>query len=196
MVGLPSETDEDLDELIGLARRLRAQVVSAAGAKGHLGRVTVSLNAFVPKPWTPFQWQPMAPLAQIKARMARVQKELKPLANLKVTCDVPKHAQVQAALARGDRRLGPFIAALAGGLEPKRAFAQAGLEADFYASRRREYDELLPWDFIDHGISRAYLWQEAQRALEGKESPACAPATCRRCGVCGQGAPAANDGSV
>ncbi len=196
MVGLPSEQDEDVAELIGLARRLRQQVVSAAGSRGHLGQVTVSLNAFVPKPWTPFQWEPMAPLPQIKARMARVQKELKPLANLKVTCDVPKYAQMQAALARGDRRLGPVIAGLAQGMEPKAAFSQAGLNPDFYAGRRRELAELLPWDFIDHGISRAYLWQEAQRALAGKESPACAPATCRRCGVCGQGAPAGNGGSV
>lgn len=186
MVGLPSETDEDVNELIGLARRLRQQVVSAASARGHLGQVTVSLNGFVPKPWTPFQWEPMAPLTLIKARMARVQKELKPLANLKVTCDVPKHAQVQAALARGDRRLGPLIAGLAHGLDPRRAFAQAGLEPDFYAARRREHSELLPWDFIDHGISRDYLWQEARRALAGQQSPACAPATCRRCGVCGQ----------
>ncbi|MBI5524307.1 MAG: radical SAM protein [Desulfarculus sp.] len=184
MVGLPSETGEDVAELIGLARRLRQQVVSAAGQRGHLGRVTLSLNAFVPKPWTPFQWQPMAPLKLLKERMARVRKELKPLANLKVICDLPKHAQVQAAIARGDRRLGPAIAGLSQGLGPQAALARAGVAADFYILRQRPYEELLPWDFLDHGISRAYLWQEARAALEGQQSPACAPATCRRCGAC------------
>ena len=186
MVGLPGETEDDVDDLIALARRLRQQVVSASRPRGHLGRVTVSLNAFVPKPWTPFQWEPMAPLKLVKARMERVKQGLGRLANLKVVSDVPKHAQVQAALARGDRRLGPLIAALARGGSAPAVWRELGLSPDFHAGRRRGRDELLPWDFVDHGIDKDYLWQEAERARRELASPDCAPETCRRCGVCGQ----------
>lgn len=184
MLGLPSETEDDVAELIGLAGRLRQQVVSFSRAKGRLGRVTVSLNAFVPKPWTPFQWEPMAPLKLIKARLDRVQKALAGVANLKVIHDVPKYARLQAVLARGDRRLTPLLEALAGGAPLERAYAQAGVDPDFYALRRRAKEELLPWAFVDHGIQPEYLWAEAERARRMALSPPCEPATCRRCGVC------------
>ncbi len=184
MVGLPSETDEDVAELIDLVKLLRQQVVSFAKAKGRLGQVTVSLNAFVPKPWTPFQWEPMAPLKLIKERMAQVITRLSRLANLKVTTDVPKYARLQAAISRGDRRLAPLITTLARDPQPQRAEAALGLDLDFYAVRRRRRDELLPWAFVDHGISSEYLWTEAQRALKEKESPPCDIAKCKRCGVC------------
>lgn len=184
MVGLPTETDEDVTELIDLVKLLRQQVVSFAKAKGRLGQVTVSLNAFVPKPWTPFQWEPMAPLKLIKDRMAQIKTRLSRLANLKVTTDVPKYARLQAAISRGDRRLAPLITTLARDPQPKRAEATLDLDLDFYATRRRGRDELLPWALVDHGISNEYLWAEAQRALEEKESPPCDIAKCKRCGVC------------
>jgi radical SAM superfamily enzyme YgiQ (UPF0313 family) len=184
MVGLPTETDEDVAELVDLVKLLRQQVVSFAKAKGRLGQVTVSLNAFVPKPWTPFQWEPMAPLKLIKERMSQIKTRLKRLANLKVTTDVPKYARLQAALSRGDRRLGPLIATLARDPQPQRAEAALDIDLDFYAARRRSRDELLPWDFIDHGISKEYLWTEAQRAMNEKESPPCDVEKCKRCGVC------------
>ncbi len=184
MVGLPGETDADIDQLIELARSLRQQVVSFSRAKGHLGRVTVSLNAFVPKPFTPFQWEPMAPLKLISGRVKRIQKALAGAANLKVISDVPKYARLQAVLARGDRRLTPLLELLAQGVAAERAYGEAGVDPDFYASRRREPAELLPWDFIDHGISRDYLWAEAQRAGRAAQSPPCSTDTCRRCGAC------------
>lgn len=184
MVGLPTETDQDVAELIDLVKLLRQQVVSFAKAKGRLGQVTVSLSAFVPKPWTPFQWEPMAPLKLIKERMSRIKTRLKRLANLKVTTDVPKYARLQAAISRGDRRLAPLIATLARDPQPQRAEAVLGLDLDFYAARRRGRDELLPWAFVDHGISNEYLWVEAQRALKAKESPPCDTEKCKRCGVC------------
>jgi len=184
MVGLPGEEDTDIDQMIDLVRALRQQMVSFSRAKGHLGRVTVSLNAFVPKPFTPFQWEPMAPLKLIKARVKRVQKALAGAANLKVISDVPKYGRLQAVLARGDRRLTPLLELLAQGQAPERAYTEAGIDPEFYAHRRREREELLPWDFIDHGISRDYLWGEAQRAQAEKQSPDCQPDTCRRCGAC------------
>lgn len=185
MLGLPGEEDQDLEQTIGLIKRLRQQVVSLSRSRGRLGLVTVSLNAFVPKPWTPFQWEAMAPEKILKARMKRLQKALAPLANLKVVTDVPKYAILQAALARGDRRLTRLLMALARDPAPQRAWKQTGLSLDFYALRRRERGELLPWDFVDHRISTAYLWAEAERARAAKESAPCDVAKCRRCGVCG-----------
>jgi hypothetical protein len=126
----------------------------------------------------------MAPLKLIKARVKRIQKALAGAANLKVISDVPKYARLQAVLARGDRRLTPLLELLARGHTPERAYAEAGVDPEFYAHRRRERGELLPWDFIDHGISRDYLWTEAQRAGRQAQSPPCQPDTCRRCGAC------------
>lgn len=73
---------------------------------------------------------------------------------------------------------------MAQGLPAERAYGEAGVDPEFFAHRRREKDELLPWDFIDHGISRDYLWNEAERSRTQKQSPVCAPDTCRRCGAC------------
>ena len=186
MVGLPGEDGEDIGELISLVRRMRQQVVSHSRAKRRLGRVTISLNAFVPKPFTPFQWEPMAPLKLIDARMNRIKKELGRVANLKVIHDVPKYAQLQAVFSRGDRRLAPLIESLARGARPNRAYQETGLSPEFYAHRRRELNELLPWSHVDHGLSVQYLFDELQRSREAKLSPACNPGKCQRCQACGQ----------
>jgi radical SAM superfamily enzyme YgiQ (UPF0313 family) len=186
MVGLPDETEDDVEELIALVHRLRQQVVSHSRAKRRLGRVTVSLNAFIPKPFTPFQWEPMAPIKVIKSRMERVKKALNKVANLKVIHDVPKYAQLQAVLSRGDRRLTPLIAALASGLSPKRAYKETGIDPEFYAHRRRRYDEYLPWSLVDHRLSVEYLKSQAQRAHNQKTTPPCNPGKCSLCGACEQ----------
>jgi radical SAM superfamily enzyme YgiQ (UPF0313 family) len=184
MVGLPGETEADVDELIELVGRVRSQVVSFSRAQGRLGRVTASLSAFVPKPWTPFQWEAMAPLKLIAGRMKRIKKALAGAANLKVTSDVPKFARLQAVLARGDRRLTPLLELLARGESPERAYAEAGVDPEFYAQRQREREEPFPWEIVDHNLSRDYLWAEAERARREAQSPACQPDTCRRCGAC------------
>jgi radical SAM superfamily enzyme YgiQ (UPF0313 family) len=143
------------------------------------------MAAFVPKPFTPFQWEPMAGLKLIKARLARVRKALSPLANLKVSAETPKYAQLQAVIARGDRRVWALVAALARGESLPGAYAVAGVDPEFYAQRARAREEFLPWSMVDHAIDPDHLWGERQRAFLAKESPECAPATCRRCGVCG-----------
>lgn len=186
MVGLPGESGADIDEIVALARRVRQQVVSLSRPRGRLGRLTLSLSPFVPKPLTPFQWEPMAPLSVIKRRLKLIKKELDPLPNLKVSSEVPKYSLLQAVLSRGDRRLALLIESLARGLSPERAYEEAGVRPEFYAERRRERDELLPWSIVDHGIDEGYLWSEALRAARGKPSPACETETCRRCGVCGE----------
>jgi len=138
----------------------------------------------VPKPWTPFQWEAMAPLKLITGRMKRIKKALAGAANLKVTSDVPKFARLQAVLARGDRRLTPLLELLARGESPERAYAEAGVDPGFYAQRQRQREEPFPWEIVDHNLSRDYLWAEAARARREAQSPVCQPDTCRRCGAC------------
>jgi hypothetical protein len=106
-----------------------------------------------------------------------------------VHADVPRWAYVQALLSRGDRRVGQLLAAAHQnkGNWPQ-TLKTASVNSDFFVCRNREPDELLPWDFIDHGIDKQFLWRENQRALQAKTSPPCPmdPQQCKICGVCGK----------
>ncbi|MCB2185707.1 MAG: radical SAM protein [Deltaproteobacteria bacterium] len=184
MVGLPGETREDVAAIGELVKAVRQQVVSLAREKGHLGLITVSLAAFVPKPWTPFQWEAMASLKEIKARLAQVQADLATTANVKVNHEVPKYAVLQGVISRGDRRLAPLLGALGRGAKLPAAYGATGVDPVFYAQRARPREELLPWSVVDPGIRPDYLWAEAERARQALSSPPCDPEHCRRCGVC------------
>ena len=122
-------------------------------------------------------------MAELKKRLKLVAREFHGVKTVRVHTDLPKWASVQALLARGDRRVADILAAanLRGW---SRALTENPINPDFFTLRERRADELFPWDFIDHGISKKYLWEEYQRALEGKETPPCRPEVCSRCGVC------------
>jgi radical SAM family uncharacterized protein len=184
MVGLPTERDEDIEEIIALASRAREEMLTAARGKGRIGTLTLSVNCFIPKPWTPFQWEPMLPADKLKSKIQHITKALKG-PNTAVTHDVPKYAVLQAALARGDRRLSKVILrASENGGDWKAAFAQEGLDMEVYASRERSVQEKFPWDFLDTGIKKDYLLQERERARQACHTPRCVPGKCRTCGVC------------
>lgn len=185
MVGLPTETDADVDAISELAIKAHEVQLEAARAKGRLGTLTLSVNCFVPKPWTPFQWEAMEPVETLNTKMREIKKSLKGVPNVNVIHDVPKWAYLQAALARGDRRLaGVIVRASENGGNFKRAFSEEGLDMEFYAGRTRGEDELFPWDFIDIGVKKAYLLKERDRAAQAKSSPACNVKSCKTCGVC------------
>ena len=185
MVGLPTETETDIDGIVSLSQAARDEMVASAKAKGRLGRMTLSVNCFIPKPWTPFQWEAMEPADSLNGKLRRIKKALKGLPNLSVIHDTPKRAWLQAALSRGDRRLAPVIAAASeNDGDWKAAFAASGLDMEFYAGRLRGKDELFPWDFLDTRIEKKYLMKEHARALEGKHTPPCKVGKCRTCGVC------------
>jgi radical SAM superfamily enzyme YgiQ (UPF0313 family) len=183
MVGLPTETADDVAEIPRLAKFLEHSVIKASLGKKHLGLITLSLSSFVPKPFTPFQWTPFLAVAELKKRLKLVAREFHGVKNVRVHTDLPKWAYVQALLARGDRRVADILLT-AHEQGWTRAFRESPINPDFFTLRERRADELFPWDFIDHGISKAYLWEEYQRALEGKETPPCRPEVCSRCGVC------------
>ncbi|MGB8990515.1 MAG: radical SAM protein [Desulfobaccales bacterium] len=183
MVGLPTETVDDVTEIPRLVKYLEHAVVKASQGKKHLGLITLSLSSFVPKPFTPFQWVPFMDVPELKKRLKLVAREFHGRRTVRVHTDLPKWAYVQALLARGDRRVGDIlVAAQARGWN--RALTENPLNPDFFTRRERRPDELFPWDFIDHGLKKDYLWEEYQRALEGRETPPCRPAVCSRCGVC------------
>jgi radical SAM superfamily enzyme YgiQ (UPF0313 family) len=185
MVGLPTETIDDVDAIVELAKKAREAQLAAARKKGRMGRLTLSVNCFIPKPWTPMQWAPMKPVDSLLSKIRRIEKALKGTPNMGVIHDVPKWAYLQAALARGDRRLSAVILKAAeNDGDWKAAFKDEGLSMEFYAGRVREKDELLPWDFIDTGIEKDYLWQEKDRAGRACHTPPCKVGKCKLCGVC------------
>jgi hypothetical protein len=136
----------------------------------------VGLNQFIPKPATPFQWHPLEEAAIVKRRIRRVTDGLRGEKAIRVTHDLPKWNYVQALLSLGDRSVGQFLLAVhrLGGNWPQ-AFREVNINPDFYVRRYKGIEEMLPWDFIDHGLDKAFLAAEYQRALSegslGEEKP-------------------------
>lgn len=186
MVGLPTETYEDVEEIPRLVKFLSHRVIKESQGKRHLGLITLSLASFVPKPFTPFQWAPFTEVAELKKRLKLVRQKLQGLKEVRVHADLPKWAYIQALIARGDRRVGQLMLA-AHQSNWAQAFRASPVNPDFFTLRERKPDELFPWDFIDHGLHKKYLWEEYQKALAEEETPPCQPEVCERCGVCGEG---------
>jgi radical SAM family uncharacterized protein len=185
IIGLPTETMEDIESIIALANRVHEVQLKHARPLGRIGRITLSVNSFVPKPFTPFQWEPMESVESLKEKIRALDKAIKKIGNMNMIHDLPKWEYVQAFLSRGDRKLGRLIAAAhEQGGDWKKASKATGIDTDVYVSRRRGFDEVLPWDFIDIGVRKEYLRNEYERALEGKFTPPCKVGSCKSCGVC------------
>lgn len=186
IIGLPTETQEDIEAIVALAEKVREVQLKHARPLGRIGRITLSVNSFVPKPFTPFQWEPMDAVASLNRKQRFLDKTVKKIGNMNLIHDLPKWEAVQALLSRGDRRTGMLLKAAHEHKGDWKAAARTlGLDLEADAARRRGFDELLPWDFIDIGVRKEYLKNEYQRALEGKFTPPCKVGTCRTCGVCG-----------
>ena len=185
MIGLPTETEEDIEAIIQLVKRVKHEQLVIGRGQKRLGTVTLSVSSFVPKPFTPFQWVPFSDLSILKRRIKKLRRGLGAVANVRVHADVPRWAYTQALLARGDRRLAPLLATVAeeNGNWSK-SLKMVNVNPEFYVSRQREREELFPWDFIDHGVKKDYLWHEYQQALAGATTEPCEPEVCERCGVC------------
>ena len=182
MVGLPFEEDADIDAIIDLTQRLRDYMDS----KGCRGTLTLSVNPFVPKPFTPFQWMPAADKKRMDAVMKRLAQTLSRHKKIILHFESPKEARIQSVLARGDRRLAaPLVrAAMKRGAKDFGAEMRAdGLSEERYLVPAWEEESYLPWDHLDMGFSKHYLWQENDRAQHLLSTPICFDG-CQRCGVC------------
>jgi radical SAM superfamily enzyme YgiQ (UPF0313 family) len=195
MMGLPTEEDEDIAYIVELVRK-----VQSAGrmAPGRAPQLRLSLATFVPKPHTPFQWVAQAAEETLLRRHEILKRGLGKRAKLSYTDT--RLSLLEAAMSRGDRRLSQVIfnawrdgAAFDGWSECfnwplwQKAFAEVGLDPDFYARRERDLHEPLPWAHIDVGMSEDYLKSEYRRALAAELSPYCRTDGCSACGLEGWG---------
>ena len=192
MIGLPSETDDDVLAISALAERIRARLAGGARERRRVGAVTVSLNPFVPKPWTPFQWDPMESIPSLRAKVQLLKRALGRAPNTQLDVESPREAYLQTILSRGDRRIARFIEAVhaAGGdwWRVIRTWQRDGLDdlpsPDAYVHRSYGETERLPWDFIDHRIAKGFLWVERRKALAARQTAPCDTATCHSCAAC------------
>ncbi|MBI4619010.1 MAG: TIGR03960 family B12-binding radical SAM protein [Desulfobacterales bacterium] len=166
LIGLPAETLEDIEEIVHLVKKVKHRILEASKGKKRLGRVTLSINSFVPKPATPFQWHPFDDIKFLNNKLKVIRNALKKESNINVISDLPKWGYVQSLLSRGDRRVGRIIlAAYRFGGDWKKAFRETDINPDFYVYRQRYFEEIFPWDFIDHGMKKEHLFAEYQKAM-------------------------------
>ncbi len=164
IIGLPTETDADLHEMVDLVRNIRERVIAAAREQKRLGEITLSVNPFIPKPFTPFQWCGMEEGAALERKGRFLRQALRPLSNVTLQMESPKDAYLQALLSRGDRRLSSLLVKADELGSWRRAAKALSFDTDLFVHRHIPLDELLPWDFIDSG-GKEPLIREYRRAF-------------------------------
>lgn len=199
MMGLPTESDEDLEGIARLAYKVLTigdEVRRAGGNQGPAPQVTVSVSGFVPKPFTPFQFEPQIRGEELRRRQ-RYLKELMKHKRISYNYHDSQVTFIEAVFAKGDRRLAKVLhhawqkgCKFDGWSEYfdmdwwLEAFQECGLDPEFYAYRSISYDEVLPWDHIHCGVRKSYLVSEHRKALRAEVTPDCRIAHCAVCGVC------------
>ena len=195
MMGLPTETMEDIEAIGDLAQKIVDLYYSMPNKpKGKGVQVSVSLATFVPKPHTPFQWHPQDKLELVREKQHHLVEHLT-TRKVQVSWHESKTSLLEAVLARGDRKLCPVMYELAEmgcNLDAwdehldfskwEKAFADHNLNMAFYANRQREYDEILPWDHMDYGVSKKFLIREMEKALKAETTENCRD-KCAGCGA-------------
>lgn len=206
MIGLPTETRDDVEAIADLTAKIHARFCDKGG---KVGGVTLSVNAFSPKPWTPLQWEPMEEIASLRAKFALLRKRLARFPRVTVDTESPREAYYQTLLSRGDRRASQLLLDIhqnegdwwgviqrwrratrpqATGYRPHEGESLPPIaysfDPDFFVHRRYDAHEILPWDFIDHAVSKQYLWVEWRKALLERQTPPCDVTTCRSCQAC------------
>lgn len=166
MIGLPTETDEDLVAIRDLTLRLRDIMLAHARGRGHVGRIVGSVNPLVPKPGTAYQWLPMESDAVIERKIRRVRALMAGIDNVYFNIKSERHSFYQALLSLGDRRVAPVIeAAERNGGNWRAAAAEADVDAAFFVFRDRSNDSVLPWDIIDGGMKHEFFRTEFHKAM-------------------------------
>ncbi|MBM4338627.1 MAG: radical SAM protein [Deltaproteobacteria bacterium] len=167
LIGLPSETDEEVRAILSLSKRIEHQIISGHAGEKKRWKLILSVNPFVPKPATPFQWVPFEEVGALKRKLKILKNGVRGEKKIEMIHDLPKWAYIQALLSRGDRRVGKVLMAAhrnQGNWE--QALRETSLNPDFFVHRKRDLDELFPWDFIDHGIPKEKLKEEYVEAMK------------------------------
>jgi radical SAM superfamily enzyme YgiQ (UPF0313 family) len=169
MIGIPTETDEDLVAIRDLTLEIREAMMRHARGRGHVGRIVGSVNPLVPKPGTAYQWLPMEAESSIERKLARLRTLMAGIDNVFFSMKSERHSFYQALLSLGDRRVAPAIeAAERNGGNWRAAVAEAGISGDFFVFRDRSADKVLPWDIIDGGMKDTFFRTEAEKAMRAE----------------------------
>ena len=192
MIGLPTETGDDLGELVALVKKLRG----IKGRNRRPGKINVSVATFIPKSHTPFQWASQISLAESRSKIKWVHNRLK-MAGVQFKWQDPEVSYLEGLWARGDRRLSPLLlSAYARGCKFdgwsdqfdfgswQEAWAEVGIDPEFYTTRSRSVNEPLPWDFINNRVSKSFLKREWANACQHKVIEDCRQGFCHQCGAC------------
>lgn len=192
MVGLPTETQADIQGIVDLVKKLR----KIKSPKGRYGKLNVSVATFIPKPHTPFQWATQLPLEESRARIEWLRSKLR-LPGVKFKWQNPEVSFLEGLWARGDRRLSSLLVRAYendcrfDGWSDRfdfatwqRSIAESQVDVSFYTSRQKDFEEPLPWDHIDVRVEKAFLIKEWMNALEGAKTEDCRWHSCQQCGVC------------
>ena len=183
MFGLPYEEKEDLDETINLIKTMRKEFVESSKINKRIGLLTASFGPFVPKAWTPLQWENFEDLTVLRRKADYLTDNLKRLPNLNVNINPLNAAFTEAFFARGSRISNEIlIYSFMNKTGLKNAAADKGYDIKDFIRKFGE-DELLPWDIIDQGVTKKYLLEEYLRGVNFKTTPQCFEG-CKRCGVC------------
>ena len=197
MMGLPTETEEDLEGIVQLAKKV-LEIGREYGTGARYPEVTISVSSFVPKPHTPFQWEGQDSMETLRAKQSYLRERLRQR-GIRFTYPRVEESFLEAVFAKGDRRLGPvLVRALELGCKFDawsdqfqfekwlQAFADCGVDPYWYANRQIGLDEALPWDHLSAGVSRRFLLKEREKALDERTTPDCRFDLCSGCAVCTQ----------
>jgi radical SAM superfamily enzyme YgiQ (UPF0313 family) len=166
MIGLPTETDDDLVAIRDQTLELRDRMLRHARPRGTIGRIIGSVNPLIPKPGTAYQWLPMESDANVDRKIKRLRSLTAGIDNVYFNIKSERHSYYQALLSLGDRRVAPVIAAAErNGQNWRAAVAETGIDADFYIFRDRSNDKVLPWDIIDGGMKASFFHAEFDKSL-------------------------------
>ncbi len=166
MIGLPTETDDDLVAIRDLTLQLRERMLKYARPRGAIGRIIGSVNPLIPKPGTAYQWLPMENDASVDRKIKRLRGLMAGIDNVYFNIKSERHSYYQALLSLGDRRVAPAIAAAErNGQNWRAAVADTGVDADFFIFRDRSRDAVLPWDIIDGGMKASFFHSEFDKSL-------------------------------
>ena len=196
MIGVPSETQADVEAIIDVLRTLRTIRLPYARKRRRMGVLKCTISPFIPKPHTPFQWCPMEDVKTIRSKLAFLKRHLNQLGGVKMSSASARLAHIEGLISRGDRRLGRVIHDVAlDGLPWNKALRKHGLDSHFYTQRTIALDEILPWSHIDLGVNTQYLQSEYIQSEKGSVTSPCQRRiisgnnisvmdSCKRCGAC------------
>jgi len=192
MIGLPTETAEDLDGIVSICQKAFREARRYKGS----AQINISISTFIPKPHTPFQWEPQCSPEEVREKQMFLRKNLE-RHGIRLKWSDPRLSLLEGVFARGDRRLSSVLefayrngARLDGWGDRfcfefwQKAFVEADMDPSFYTARPRDMDEALPWDHLDSRVSKKFLQQERSKAFQGIQTPDCRRASCNGCGVC------------